>query len=636
MKNLTTIIFALLLSMAASACGWKQQLKMADKEMAKKYFANAADRYEHLLRDSTKMKLPHDSIAAIHAHLAYAYQKMEYNSKAETHYAEVVKSGKADAAIIFDYARCLQAMGKYSRAKVFFNMVAENKSIKYRNPKAFADLCDAIGDEAMAAYENSGVRSSFNTNAAEFAPAVFKGGLVITSNRSERSRRANRIEWNRSYYTDLFEVATANNGSAGMYYKMPYPLNSKYNDAAACFNAAGDEIFFTRNNRKCKKHDYLQILHSKFNGTSWSKPEVLNFETNDYSYAHPALSADGNTLYFSSNMQGSFGGMDIFMSRRNGSIWETPVNVGVSVNSFGNETFPSVGPDSTLYFTSDGLPGYGGMDLFSAKAENGKFITPAVNLGPGINSRFDDLSAVVLGNKLYLASNRQGDDDIYRFETKPKFSGTGNNPAENRPMLKQGLVTDAKSKAPISDARLEFMQQSNAMNGTFVYSDGNGRFQYAPNSGIARASKDGYKAVTFAAADMLNADTFSVQLEPEVKEPVLLGSAVLYFDVNKASLSRESLDKLQALLAAIKSNASNIVNVSGYADERGNETYNYGLALRRVKSAVDYLLSQEVTQTNIHSAFFGAVKLDDTCRKSAKCMNETNRQNRRVEVKVFK
>jgi outer membrane protein OmpA-like peptidoglycan-associated protein/tetratricopeptide (TPR) repeat protein len=637
-----SFIFLLLVAGSGHAAGWQKAVKCADKKAQKKYYAMAAEKFEYILR---KKNLPADSAYTVRIKLADCYMKMGNTIKAESNYSEAVKSGKADINTTFNYARSLQSNNKYAEAKDWFDKIAEDKIGKEKNAKGFSDKCDKALKSATDNKYNI-TRESFNTTASEYAPAYYLKGLVYTSNTNERFVASQRTMWNKERFTDIYTVQEDNKGDLKVRDKLPAPINSKLNDGAATFNAAFDEAFFTRNNKHCKKHDQLQILTSKYNGTNWSTPKVLSFEMSGASYAHPSLAQDGNTLYFSSDVSGngSLGGMDLYMVRRSNNGWESPVNLGSTINTSGNETFPFIAADSSLYFTSDGHPGYGGMDLFHSKFKDGKFNKPD-NMGVDFNSSKDDLSLIVdIKNRTgYFASNRDGDDDIFSFrlpvkKTDDREKGKDGERPGGSEAMRTGRVVDKITGTPLPGTRIEVSRPSNQLSGSFYYTNDSGIFSFARKIDAddqIKAIKTNYKTNTFYGANVADAKSFEISMDSEVIiSTTRLNFTTIYYDVNKSNLTNSSLETLRPVVDAMKSSPDYLVYVSGYADERGADTYNFGLSLRRVKEVIDFLSSQGVDMLRVRSAFFGAVKLSANCRKSPKCVVDTDRENRRVEIYI--
>ena len=624
----------LLAAGSISASGWAKAVKCADKKVQKKYYVSAAEMYEKALG---KKKLPADSMPSIKARLANTYSKMGSSIKAENNYADAVKSGKADAITTFNFARSLQANGKYQEAKEWFDKIASNATVKDKMPASFSEISQkAIEANHHNKYDIQ--RTAFNTPASEYAPAYNNKGIVFTSNMNERGKGSQRIMWNKEPFTDLYSVSEDAKGDIHVITKLPVGINSKLNDGAACFNAAGDEIYFTRNNKKCKKHDQLLIYTSKYNGTNWSHPTLLSFEMPGTSYAHPSLAPDGNTLYFSSDLAGSgYGGMDIYMSRKKDNGWEAPTNLGKDINTTGNETFPFLSGDNTLYFTSDGWPGYGGMDIFYSKMDGNKYGSPE-NMGAEFNSQKDDLSLIIdsKNHKGYFASNRDGDDDIFSFMIPAKMQDKR---SADEPM-KSGKVVEKTTGEPIAGARVEISNINNPMGGKFYYTDEKGTFYYDKKPGSndqIKVYKDKFQTQSISGGSLNDAGNFEVNLEKEkAVDPSTKDfyQTTLYYDVNKSALTAKNMELLGPAVDALKSNPNSILFLSGFADERGGDMYNYGLSARRVKEAIDYLFSRGIDMLRIRSSYYGGIKVDNDCRKKPKCVEDADTQNRRVEVKV--
>ena len=250
-------------------------------------------------------------------------------------------------------------------------------------------------------------------------------------------------------------------------------IQTKLNDGPVAFNKKGDELWITRNNivgtkvhKSSDKIVKLKLFKSNSNGGSeWGKLESFEYNSDNYSCAHAALSPDGQRLYFSSDMPGSKGGMDIFMCSKQGNGWSRPVNLGDTVNTRGNELFPAVMDDGTLYYSSDGLPGLGGLDIFFTRDLGNRFTVP-VNVGYPINTYDDDFNMVYdLKNKIgYLSSNRANkgfDDDLYTFKKKS--------------LRIKGIVVRKEDGTPINEARVELKTGDKAQAFTTME---NGRFDF--------------------------------------------------------------------------------------------------------------------------------------------------------------
>ncbi len=213
-------------------------------------------------------------------------------------------------------------------------------------------------------------------------------------------------------------------------------LNTTFHEGPVTFDITGERVFFTRNNyNKGKRRNdkdgtmRLNIYTSNRGADGWQTPTEMPWNTDEYEEAHPTLSVDGRSLYFASNRPGGEGGMDLYVSRLEGGTWGEPVNLGKTVNTAGNEVFPFIHADGTLYFASNGLGGVGGMDIFAVETGGGDSESEVdivrgtpVNIGAPYNSNKDDFGFIVSadGTYGYLTSARaggSGGDDIYSFQT---------------------------------------------------------------------------------------------------------------------------------------------------------------------------------------------------------------------------
>jgi outer membrane protein OmpA-like peptidoglycan-associated protein len=243
-------------------------------------------------------------------------------------------------------------------------------------------------------------------------------------------------------------------------------INSKYHEGPAAFFKNGEQVIFTRNNfvnGKAEKSsdgiNKLKLYIATASGDTWKDIQELPFNSNDYSTGHPSLNAEETLLFFASDMPGGFGGTDIYASRFENGNWSQPINLGPSVNTKGNEMFPFVDENGNLYFSSDGLPGLGGLDIFYARLSDTQVKGTPVNLGAPVNSSQDDFSLITDGERKsgYFSSNRKragDDDDIYSFERLCE--------------LKEGcnlniFVFDAETKMPLDNALVTYSDASGAI-----------------------------------------------------------------------------------------------------------------------------------------------------------------------------
>ena len=262
----------------------------------------------------------------------------------------------------------------------------------------------------------------FNTEFSEFGPAISNNSLIFTSNRPGNSIIEYKDARNNKSFFNLYSIplnALSNNDSTEPFL---LKLRSKYNDGPVCFTTDGNILYNTRNTSTDPTgKSELDIVMARKRDGKWDKTLTnLPLKIKGYSIAHPAISHDNEKLYFVSDMPGGYGGMDIYYSERRGGFLSQPVNLGPNVNTPGNELFPYITPEGLLFFSSNGHPGLGGLDIFVSLPMGNGFSEP-FNLGSGINSSYDDFSIIFNkdGETGYFSSNRpegKGEDDIYTFK----------------------------------------------------------------------------------------------------------------------------------------------------------------------------------------------------------------------------
>lgn len=395
------------------------QLNRANRLFEEGEFSQAAQLYERVLeRDST------DRMAI--NNLAHCYRIEKRYRKARELFRETLSFSIGSSTNYYYYAEMHYLLGDYELARKALEKYLENAPGNREAATLLATVNtvqDFPEDTNYAVVSLLGINSPY----CDFSPVVHEGGIVFTSERTSRKQKG-KMSMADHPFTNIFYAPFKDEERTSFTEptEVSNKLNSRYHDGPVCFNKVGDVVYFSRVNREFSRKDKLntvKIFTAEKDGESWSKPEMLPISSSDYSVAHPALSEDGRTLYFSSNMPGGYGGMDLYLSRLTDGKWSVPVNLGEGVNTDGDEVFPHV-RHQRLYFSSDGWPGYGGLDLFSAHLDSLQN-TPQ-NLYAPINSAWDDISIAYLSeNQAFFSSDRpggQGRDDIYAVQRKTSQS----------------------------------------------------------------------------------------------------------------------------------------------------------------------------------------------------------------------
>jgi len=367
--------------------------------------------------------------------LAECYRRQNKLEKAGEWYQTAISLGNEDPVNWYYLACCQRSCGDYISAKKSFlkfdSLVSPDP--RGRTNAAFCDTAMAW-QKLSPRYEVQNARG-LNSPQSDFAAVLSDGMVFFVSDRL--GKKVSTFGWTGNAYLRVYQAGIEQNDSTyvkfGLPVDGPVAFNQTYHDGPLCFNKTMDEVFINRTielNDKGRRDSglirthLLKIFHSVKKNGEWSKPEPFFLNNDSCSIGHPALSPDGNTLYFVSDMHGGYGGTDIWSCPRNSKgVWSRPVNLGKDINTRGNEMFPFIAVNGDLYFASDGLPGFGGLDIFVAKKDGSKWKIP-VNLGQPVNSPADDFAFAPWGNgsRGTFSSNRpggSGSDDIYLYRVLP-------------------------------------------------------------------------------------------------------------------------------------------------------------------------------------------------------------------------
>ncbi|MEO6038244.1 MAG: hypothetical protein ABIQ93_07525, partial [Saprospiraceae bacterium] len=312
--------------------------------------------------------------------------------------------------------------------------------------------------------------AAVNTKGLEFSPTFYEDGIVFISTNTAGLKKVTDPVLKLPAMSIL---RSQRNPEGELFTPQPFAkeLSSLYHEGPVCFDRTAETVYFSRNvgaDGKVKLAQdgtqKMRIYSAKKNGEGWSTPLPLPFNTGEFDDCHPAISIDGDKLYFASNRPGGKGGMDLYVAYRVGDSWSEPVNLGDNVNTAGNEVFPFIHADNTLYYASSGLEGQGGFDMFYV-IPDGQGWTIPVNLGAPFNTSSDDIGLIVDLNKIngYYSSNGAGGaggDEIFSFHTENGNLDDyflQNNRVPTKPVDVKIVVTDKRSRQPIADAEVKIV-----------------------------------------------------------------------------------------------------------------------------------------------------------------------------------
>ena len=533
--------------------------------------------------------------------IAECYRLTNDPKNSETWYKLAVKASNSRPEAQYRLAESLKKNGKYQQAIDEFK---KYKQIAPSDPKADQEIrgCELAMEwqRNPEAYRVEELKD-LNSKESDYSPSLGRDdyGLVyFTSARDD-------AEGNKTHgatgqgFTDIFESRIDKKSK----WSIPVPvkgLNSEFEDGTPCFTNDYKEIYFTRCEAGKREKKGCEIMNSKRSGDAWSEPKNIGILPDTMVAAHPALATDGLTLYFVSDLSGGFGGKDIWKSTRSSESgeWPKPVNLGPDINTNGDELFPYIRSDGTLYFSSDGLIGMGGLDIFKATPQpDGSWLVQ--NMKSPINSSADDFGITFENDneKGIFSSTRKGrgDDDLYTFELPPlRFNITG-------------LVKDEKTGAVIEGSTIQLIASDASNLQAETGKSGDFRFTLKPEVDyIFLASKKGFlngKEKETTKGQVKSRDFMVTILLTPIDRPIELPN--IFYDFGKWDLRPESMVSLDKLVETLNDNPNVTIELMSHTDSRDTEEYNLELSQKRAQSVVQYLIEKGVEPERLSAKGYG-------------------------------
>jgi len=464
------------------------------------HFVDAIPYFEKISRkDSTNVEIVKD--------LSDSYLKIRDYKKAQEWYEQAILRGAGnDSSVILCYAQSLANNEDYVKSREYYEKYASMMP------------SDSRGLAFMEAYSNLEpfYRDSFmykikpfihNSDQGDFSPMYFGKNIVFCSARPLEKVIKHEYQWNETLYLELL---VSDSSSVEPFSKK---LNTIYHEGPISFNKDQNLCVFTRNNyngMKYRKSDEginkLKLYQSTIEKGKWLKAIEFPYNSNQYSTGHPALTPDGKTMYFASDMPGGMGGTDIYITKNENGAWTTPVNLGRGINTEGNEMFPYLDSDETLFFASDGWAGLGGLDIFYASQDDNKKYTNPKNIGFPVNSSKDDFGAIYNPENQtgYFSSNRKSggaDDNIYFFKKQLKKVFVYVYDKETHEVLGESDVLIANERDSYKIKTSSNKDDSFTLIPYISYNFGAQKHKYLPNK------------LSFSGIEMLKLDTVKIPLE---------------------------------------------------------------------------------------------------------------------------
>ncbi len=409
-------------------------------------------------------------------------------------------------------------------------------------------------------------------------------------------------------------------------------------------------MYFTRNNyldgKKGKdgnKITLIKLYKATLENEKWTNVTELPFDSDNYSTAHPALSPDGKTLYFVSDMPGTLGQSDLFKVTINeDGTFGTPENLGKSINTEGKETFPFISNENEIYFASDGHPGLGGLDVFMSKISAEGTFSEVQNVGSDINSPKDDFAYLIdtKSRRGFFSSNKdggQGYDDIYTF-------------LETRKLICEqslyGTITDVKTSEILANAKITIYDNQFKVIHTGA-SDEKGNYNFAVECGKTynvRAEKLEYttkeEKITIGATT--GKTYLPIAMTKEICKVALgddlgkcFGIKMIYFDLDKSNIRVEAALDLEKILDVLNQNPTMKIDIRSHTDSRQTLKYNEALSQRRAKATIDWLVKNGINSNRLIGKGYGETQLVNKCADNVTCSEEEHQLNRRSEFIII-
>lgn len=562
---------------------------------------------------------------------------------------------KIDRDYYFRYYQSLKALQRYDEANEYLNKFSE-----LSNEAKIATLYSGNRNYLDEIKENSGRYTidtiQINSDKYDYGVA-FLGSNKIVFSSSRTSLKSNKLKhsWTGQSFLDLYEcqLDTAYNFSKPKIFSTS--INTKYDESSPVFTKDGKTMYFTRSNyyKGKKRQDNkgttkLKIFRAELKKGKWKNVYELPFNDDQYNVAHPALSSDEKTLYFSSDMPGTIGKSDLFkVAINNDGTYGKPVNLGEDFNTEGRETFPFVTSSNELFFASDGHLGLGGLDIFSAILEKDGTHSDIVNIGEPINSSYDDFYYGINNatKRGFFTSNRPGGvgfDDIYGFkEVKPlvyecdtKVEGVIENSFSGQPI--EGVTVSLYT----SEMKLVATTKTND-DGYYIFTGLDCNTDY-----FLRAEKEGYETDEISVVtkskyiSVIKADVSLHESKVEIKEGIDLANVLdiqmIFFDYDKFNIRKDAEVELAKLIETMKAYPKLKIEIGSHTDSRAREAYNQILSEKRAKATLNYIVEKGgIDHSRITAVGYGETKLLNKCSSFVECTEEEHQKNRRSEFKVI-
>jgi outer membrane protein OmpA-like peptidoglycan-associated protein len=634
-------------------------------KQAQKHFEKGE--YELAIRELSILKNKGIEIEQTNFLLGESYRLSNRITQSLPFYQVAKSKGFTDKLLPFHMAMAAKSIGNYELTKQYLTEFLSSKPNRAMQIKSEIEL-ENLSEIPKLLSKNSPVTLiplQGNTPQTEFDAKKIGNELVYTSSSKPGIYKNNGLP-----FLGIVKAPLKSESEIGKSEILsPNLFKENANDGSPAFTKDGKTVVFARGNTGKSKDPSpdVDLYISTRNGTTWSEPERLAISDSLAWDGSPAYSVDERTLYFSSNRRGGKGGLDLYrVPIDNSGRFGRPINLGAAINTPGDEIFPFVSGNGKLYFSSNGHPSIGGLDLFVASRNENEIVVE--HLGVPMNSIGDDF-AISLSDSTqgYLSSNRpggKGDDDIYYF----KSSGAedrwwSSDPAPMVDTTAQAKIVNYNLQVKVIDAEgkaLEGVKVSIRKNGQSLEaekSNSKGLLEMIPleeNDELAfKLEKEDYLTARSSFSmegkeipkSLLKKEvtdtTYVVQIQmdrPEIGKEIskLFEVNSIYYDLDKADIRPDAAEELDKIVQFLSDNPQMNLELGAHTDARASGAYNLKLSQRRAESAVKYIIQRGISNDRIQPRGYGETQLINECADGVDCPEDMHQQNRRTEFKIIK
>jgi peptidoglycan-associated lipoprotein len=630
MKNRKNYILTILILLIFTVVPvTSQTLKTADSYFAGGAYFSAAKIYRDVLKLKNKnqeVKLRNEEILF---KIGECYRRMNKTADAKKWYLQAESAGYDESDLYYGLGNIQLNEGNYAEAKTFFQMAKDKDPSDMRiEPKlASCDLSETYSKD-NGQYQIKPVEN-LNTRGSEYGLSFYGDKLIFASTGVNSSKKL-ISERTGLPYSDIYIASPDPRLFYGRQEKLESVSETNANEGTFCYDPQTNQLYCTRcdvNNIDC----YIVKIDVK-NG-KYKENGKLKLGNQTYGVGHPYITEDGERIYFTSVIDGGYGGADLwYVDKDENGKYGDPVNLGENINTAGDEVFPSF-IDGVLYFASDGHPGLGGLDLFvSYIEENGEFSKP-FNMRAPFNSSWDDFNLVhrTKANMGLFVSNRnntKSSDDIYMFNNFPP-----------QLIIVAGNVYDETTKEPLKDYTVSVNDGTTKIyeskitdgKGYFVYLGTDKNYNIQINSSGYLLGEQTVSTVGERNFAELSKDIYLTSEDALSKEPITILMKDIFYEFDRFKLTAASKRELDRYIEYFNQYPDMKVEINSHTDSQGNSVYNQNLSDNRAKAVVEYFVSKGISHNRLLWKGYGE---DDLVIPNARTDAE-HRANRRTVFKIL-